>query len=68
MDDGAGIHIQVQALDIIDTRGSCATFYAAFIRSWLDDSSFENPLRFASAVVSLKCTAVGPKVFPAEEA
>ena len=67
MEDGAVIHIEAPALDVVDTCGAGATFSAAFISSRLNGSEFERSLKFAVAAASLKCSVVGPKVFPVEE-
>ena len=67
MNDGSVIHVEAPALDIIDTCGAGATFSAAFISSRLNGNEFERSLKFAVAAASLKCSVVGPKIFPPEE-
>ncbi len=67
MEDGAAIHIEAPAVDVVDTCGAGATFSAAFISSWLRGSGLEESLRFAAAAASLKCSVVGPTVFPPSE-
>ena len=67
MNDGSVIHVEAPALDIIDTCGAGATFSAAFISSRLNGNEFERSLKFAVSAASLKCSAVGPKIFPPEE-
>ena len=64
MEDGAAIHIEAPAVNVVDTCGAGATFSAAFISSWLKGSGLEESLRFAVAAASLKCSVVGPKAFP----
>ena len=67
MEDGAVIHIEAPAVRVVDTCGAGATFSAAFIGSRLNGSGLEKSLRFAVAAASLKCSVVGPKVFPPTE-
>ncbi|MXY20884.1 MAG: carbohydrate kinase family protein [Dehalococcoidia bacterium] len=67
MRNGTIIHVEVPALDVVDTCGAGATFSAAYINSWSNGSDLERSLRFAVAAASLKCSVVGPKAFPPEE-
>ena len=67
MEGGAAIHIEAPTVDTVDTCGAGATFSAAFVSSWLRSHGLEGSLRFAVAAASLKCSVVGPKVFPIAE-
>ncbi len=64
MEGGAAVHVKAPAVDVVDACGAGATFSAAFIGSWLRGGGLEGSLRFAVAAASLKCSVVGPTVFP----
>ena len=67
MEDGALVHIEAPALNVVDTCGAGATFSAGFINSRLNGLGLEGSLRFAVAAASLKCSVVGLKAFPRAE-
>jgi ribokinase len=53
---------------VIDGCGAGATFSAGFIYGNLKGWELEQTVRFATAAASLKCTVIGPRAFPVDEA
>lgn len=52
------------AVEVVDGCGAGATFSAGMIYGFLQGWELEERVRFALAAASLKCTVVGPQVFP----
>ncbi len=52
---------------VVDGCGAGATFSAGYLYGHLQGWELERTVRFAIAAASLKCTVVGPRVFPLTE-
>ncbi len=56
--------VRAPRVDVVDGCGAGATFSAGMIYGHLQGWRLEDVTRFAIAAASLKCTVVGPRVFP----
>ena len=66
MDRGRTLRVEAPEVSVVDVCGAGATFSAAYILGWLNGAGLEESLRFAVAAAALKCSDVGPRVFPIE--